>query len=37
MEFRDAGLTQNLEAAERGYSETQVHNLSTVGDAAAVA
>jgi len=37
MEFRDAGLTQNLEAAERGYSETQVHNLSKVGDAAAVA
>jgi len=37
MEFRDAGLTQNLEAAERGYSETQVHNLSAVGDAAAVA
>lgn len=37
MDFRDAGLTQNLEAAERGYNETQVHDLSKVADAAAVA
>ncbi len=36
-DFRDAGLTQNLEAAERGYSETTVHELSTVPHAAAVA
>jgi pyruvate ferredoxin oxidoreductase gamma subunit/phenylglyoxylate dehydrogenase gamma subunit len=37
MEFRDAGLTQNLEAAERGYNETQVHDLNRVAHAAAVA
>ena len=34
-DFRDAGLTQNLTAAERGYNETEVHEL--VDDAAAVA
>ncbi len=37
MEFRDAGLSQNLTAAERGYHETQVYDLSKVGHAAAVA
>jgi pyruvate ferredoxin oxidoreductase gamma subunit/phenylglyoxylate dehydrogenase gamma subunit len=37
MEFRDAGLTENLMAAERGYSETAVHELKKVGHAAAVA
>jgi phenylglyoxylate dehydrogenase gamma subunit len=37
MDFRDAGLTQNLEAAERGYSETTVHDLSRAAHAAAVA
>lgn len=37
MEFRDAGLTQNLDAAERGYNETQVYDLSKVAHAAAVA
>jgi len=37
MEFRDAGLSQNLTAAERGYNETQVYDLSKVGHAAAVA
>ncbi len=37
MDFRDAGLTQNLAAAERGYGETQVYDLSKVGHAAAVA
>jgi len=37
MDFRDAGLTQNLDAAERGYNETQVYNLSKVTHAAAVA
>lgn len=37
MEFRDAGLTENLNAAERGYNETNVYDLSKVGHAAAVA
>jgi len=37
MDFRDAGLTQNLDAAERGYNETQVYDLSKVAHAAAVA
>jgi len=37
MEFRDAGLTENLTAAERGYNETQVYDLTKVGHAAAVA
>jgi len=37
MDFRDAGLTQNLDAAERGYNETQVYDFSTVAHAAAVA
>ena len=37
MDFRDAGVTQNLDAAERGYNETQVYDLSKVAHAAAVA
>jgi phenylglyoxylate dehydrogenase gamma subunit len=37
MEFRDAGLSQNLTAAERGFNETQVYDLTKVGHAAAVA
>ena len=37
MDFRDAGLTQNLDAAERGYNETQVYDLNKVAHAAAVA
>ena len=37
MDFRDAGLSQNLTAAERGYDETQVYDLSKVGHAAAIA
>jgi len=37
MDFRDAGLTENLLAAECGYSETHVHDLSKVGHATAVA
>ena len=37
MDFRDAGLTENLKAAERGYNETTVYDLTKVGDAAAVA
>ena len=37
MDFRDAGLTQNLDAADRGYNETQVYDLSKVAHAAAVA
>jgi phenylglyoxylate dehydrogenase gamma subunit len=37
MEFRDAGLTENLTAAERGYNETQVYDLTKVGHAAQVA
>lgn len=37
MDFRDAGLTQNLDAAGRGYNETQVYDLSKVAHAAAVA
>jgi phenylglyoxylate dehydrogenase gamma subunit len=37
MDFRDAGLTQNLDAAERGYNETQVYDLSKVAHAATVA
>ncbi len=35
--FRDAGLSQNLTAAERGYNETEVHALHKVAHAAAVA
>ncbi len=37
MNFRDAGLTENLTAAERGYNETDVHELNKVAHAAAVA
>ncbi len=37
MDFRDAGLTENLAAAERGYNETEVHELNKVGHEAAVA
>ena len=37
MEFRDAGLTENLTAAERGYNETDVQVLTKVAHAAAVA
>ena len=37
MEFRDAGLRENLLAAERGYHETTVHELNQVQYAAAVA
>jgi pyruvate ferredoxin oxidoreductase gamma subunit/phenylglyoxylate dehydrogenase gamma subunit len=37
MTFRDAGLTENLLAAERGYNETHVHELDKVGHATAVA
>ncbi len=37
MDFRDAGLTENLAAAERGYNETEVHELTKVGHEAAVA
>ena len=37
MDFRDAGLTQNLDAAERGYNETQVYDVSKVAHATTVA
>jgi phenylglyoxylate dehydrogenase gamma subunit len=37
MDFRDAGLTQNLDAAERGYNETQAYDVGKVAHAAAVA
>lgn len=37
MDFRDAGLTENLSAVERGYNETDVHELRKVPHAAAVA
>jgi len=37
MDLRDAGLTQNLLAVERGYNETDVHDLKKVAHAAAVA
>jgi pyruvate ferredoxin oxidoreductase gamma subunit/phenylglyoxylate dehydrogenase gamma subunit len=37
MEFRDAGLTDNLRAAERGYNETRVFELKGAAHAAAVA
>ena len=37
MDFRDAGLSQNLTAAERGFNETTVYDLSKVGHAAAIA
>ena len=37
MSFRDAGLSENLAAAERGYHETEVHPLNRVAHAAAVA
>lgn len=37
MDFRDAGLTENLRAAERGYNETHVYDLGKVAHAAAVA
>lgn len=36
-DFRDAGMAQNLTAAERGYNETEVHALTRVAHAAAVA
>ena len=37
MDFRDAGLTENLAAAERGYNETAVYELQKMGHEAAVA
>jgi pyruvate ferredoxin oxidoreductase gamma subunit/phenylglyoxylate dehydrogenase gamma subunit len=37
MDLRDAGLTENLLAVERGYNETDVHDLKKVAHAAAVA
>jgi pyruvate ferredoxin oxidoreductase gamma subunit/phenylglyoxylate dehydrogenase gamma subunit len=37
MDFRDAGLTENLTAVERGYNETAVYELQKVGHEAAVA
>jgi len=37
MNFRDAGLSDNLTAAERGYNETEVYALHKVAHAAAVA
>lgn len=37
MDLRDAGLTENLSAVERGYNETEVHDLKKVAHAAAVA
>ena len=37
MEFRDAGLTENLLAVERGYAETRVHEPKKVAHATAVA
>ena len=37
MEFRDAGLAENLTAVERGYAETHVHELKRAAHAAAVA
>ena len=37
MNFRDAGLSDNLTAVERGYNETEVYALHEVADAAAVA
>jgi phenylglyoxylate dehydrogenase gamma subunit len=37
MDFRDAGLTENLLALERGYNETDVYELKKVPHAAAVA
>ena len=37
MDLRDAGLTENLAAVERGYNETDVHDLKKVAHAATVA
>ena len=37
MDFRDAGLTENLSAAERGYNEADVYELNKVGHEPAVA
>jgi pyruvate ferredoxin oxidoreductase gamma subunit/phenylglyoxylate dehydrogenase gamma subunit len=37
MDFRDAGLTENLRAAEHGYNETQVYEIGEGAHAAAVA
>ena len=37
MDLRDAGLTENLLAVERGYNETDVHDLKKVAHAATVA
>jgi phenylglyoxylate dehydrogenase gamma subunit len=37
MDLRDAGSTDNRSAVERGYHETDVHELQKVADAAAVA
>ena len=37
MDFRDAGLTENLTAIERGYNETEVYELKKVDHEAAVA
>ena len=37
MEFRDAGLSENLLAAERGFNEVRVHDVKKVAHEAAVA
>jgi phenylglyoxylate dehydrogenase gamma subunit len=37
MDFRDAGLSENLAAVERGYAETAVFELKQEAHAAAVA
>ena len=37
MDLRDAGLTENLAAVERGYNETDVRDLKKVAHAATVA
>jgi pyruvate ferredoxin oxidoreductase gamma subunit/phenylglyoxylate dehydrogenase gamma subunit len=37
MQFRDAGLAENLTAIERGFAETRVHELNEVAHAAPVA
>ena len=34
-DFRDAGLKQNLEALQRGYEATKVHQIQRVAVAAA--
>jgi phenylglyoxylate dehydrogenase gamma subunit len=37
MDFRDAGLSENLRAAEQGYNETHVYDLDRAAHAAAIA